>query len=291
MRCQEQNTASALTAGSTLTSLKHGLSNISWKIHCFFCSMATAPTTSHKSYVLHESTGASYSACHLTLLMKHNPEVGVFAPLKVQWTNTCHEFYQKNPGSIVTKFNFSRLFSQAWCRVVTPANVIAGFRRAGLYPLNPNAISLTEDTSSDMCSTPSRYEVNSSDQDASHQTSPSSAVITTLSVDNTAVTGDSTPSCTATESSQCLPNVAAPSHSSTAGDISDRTSNTVFSAEQEEHFERRYEGGYDLPDPVYEEWLSYVTLHLFGPLHPLAPPLGKSYRSRTSLQRCHHSLQ
>ena len=31
--------------------------------------------------------------------------------------------------------------------------------------------------------------------------------------------------------------------------------NTVFSAEQEEHFERRYEGGYDLPDPVYEEWL------------------------------------
>ena len=168
-------------------------------------------------------------------------DVGVFAPLKVQWTKTCHEFYQKNPGSIVTKFNFSRLFSQAWCRAVTPANVIAGFRRAGLYPFNPNAISLTEDTSSDMCCTPSRYEANSSDQDASHQTSPSSAV-----------TGDSTPSCTATE---CLPNVAAPSHSSTAGDISDRTSNTVFSAEQEEHFERRYEGGYDLPDPVYEEWL------------------------------------
>ena len=38
-------------------------------------------------------------------------DVGVFSPLKVQWTRVCHEFYQKNPGSVVTKFNFSGEFS------------------------------------------------------------------------------------------------------------------------------------------------------------------------------------
>ena len=85
-------------------------------------------------------------------------DVGVFAPLKVQWTQECHEFYQKHPGSIVTRFNFSRLFSQAWCKAVTTANIMGGFRRAGVYPFNPNAISITEDTSSDVAATSSSLE-------------------------------------------------------------------------------------------------------------------------------------
>ena len=67
--------------------------------------------------------------------------------------------------------------------------------------------------------------------------------------------GDSTPSCTSTESAQCLRNVTATPHSSATADMLDRPLNNVFSAKQEEHFERRLEEGYDLPDPVYEEWL------------------------------------
>ena len=107
----------------------------SWKmpsllVHSSFCSMGTVPTTSHKFYVLHESTSASYSACHLTLLTKHNPLTLVSWKSKI-----CHEYYQKNLGSVVTKFSFSPFFSQAWCRAVTPVNVIAGFRRAGLTPM------------------------------------------------------------------------------------------------------------------------------------------------------------
>jgi len=64
-------------------------------------------------------------------------DVGVFAPLKTQWRQVCHDFYQKNPGRIITKFNFTQLFSQAWLQAVTPMNVMAGFRRAGVYPFNP----------------------------------------------------------------------------------------------------------------------------------------------------------
>ena len=53
--------------------VEHFLENAVSAHPLFLCLMATAPTTSHKSYVLHESISASYSACHLTLLMKHNP--------------------------------------------------------------------------------------------------------------------------------------------------------------------------------------------------------------------------
>ena len=48
-------------------------------------------------------------------------DIGIFAPLKVQWKKVCHEFYQKNPGTAITKFDFSRLFSQAWYQAVTPS--------------------------------------------------------------------------------------------------------------------------------------------------------------------------
>ena len=39
-------------------------------------------------------------------------DTGVFAPLKTQWSQVCHDFYQKNPGRVITKFNFSRLYSE-----------------------------------------------------------------------------------------------------------------------------------------------------------------------------------
>ena len=59
-------------------------------------------------------------------------DVSVFAPLKTQWSQVCHDFYQKNPGRVITKFNFSCLFSEAWNQAVLPSNVMAGFRRAGI---------------------------------------------------------------------------------------------------------------------------------------------------------------
>ena len=38
-------------------------------------------------------------------------DCGVFSPLKAQWKMVCHDYFQKNPGKIVTKFNFNELFS------------------------------------------------------------------------------------------------------------------------------------------------------------------------------------
>ena len=73
-------------------------------------------------------------------------DCGVFKPLKAQWTNVCHQYFQKNPGKIINKFNFNLLFSQAWLKALIPANIVAGFRTCGVYPFNPASISVPEES-------------------------------------------------------------------------------------------------------------------------------------------------
>ncbi len=68
----------------------------------------------------------------------------VFGPLKRHWSDVCHNFQQRNPGVVVSKLNFSSLFSQAWLKALTPANIVAGFRKCGVYPFNRNVIPLPE---------------------------------------------------------------------------------------------------------------------------------------------------
>ena len=67
-------------------------------------------------------------------------DCGVFSPLKAQWSVICHEYFQKNPGKVITKFNFNQLFSQAWLKSLTPANMISGFKTCGIYPYNRKAV-------------------------------------------------------------------------------------------------------------------------------------------------------
>ncbi|XP_065896174.1 uncharacterized protein [Dysidea avara] len=51
----------------------------------------------------------------------------VISPLKAQWRTVCHDFFQTNPGKVITKFNFVSLFVQAWSKAVIPTNIISGF--------------------------------------------------------------------------------------------------------------------------------------------------------------------
>jgi len=34
-------------------------------------------------------------------------DTSMFAPLKAHWRDACHEFMQKNPGKVITKYKFS----------------------------------------------------------------------------------------------------------------------------------------------------------------------------------------
>ena len=64
----------------------------------------------------------------------------VYAPLKAHWQDVCHRYLQSYPGKVITKYQFSQLFSEAWLKTMNPANIISGFRSCGIFPFNPTAV-------------------------------------------------------------------------------------------------------------------------------------------------------
>ncbi len=46
----------------------------------------------------------------------------------------------KNPGKVVSKFQFSHLFSDAWSKGMSISNITMGFRNIGIYPFNCEAL-------------------------------------------------------------------------------------------------------------------------------------------------------
>ena len=74
-------------------------------------------------------------------------DVSFFAPLKRYWSSTCHEYMNENPGMVVTKLKFSRLFSKAWVKAIKPETIINGFRKTGICPFNKSAIKIVENLS------------------------------------------------------------------------------------------------------------------------------------------------
>ena len=71
----------------------------------------------------------------------------LFGPLKQQWQEACHKFYQIRPSKVISKLNFSSVFRNAWLSAVTPANICGGFKKARVFPFNRDAVSLPENSS------------------------------------------------------------------------------------------------------------------------------------------------
>ena len=69
-------------------------------------------------------------------------DVGVFSSLKSQWTQVSHDYFHNNPGRVITNCNLNLLFSQPWLKSLVPANIIAGFKKSGVYPYDSNAIAI-----------------------------------------------------------------------------------------------------------------------------------------------------
>ena len=70
---------------------------------------------------------------------------GPFAPLKSAWKEVCQKFLQENPGKVVSRFTFSKLFNDAWTQSMGMRNVQAGFRCTGIYPFNRDIFKPKED--------------------------------------------------------------------------------------------------------------------------------------------------
>ena len=67
-------------------------------------------------------------------------DCSLFKPLKEHWKQECHKFYQKNPGSIISKFKFCKIFQPVWLKAIAPTNIVAGFKKAGIFPLSRNVV-------------------------------------------------------------------------------------------------------------------------------------------------------
>ena len=66
---------------------------------------------------------------------------GCFGPLKIHWRKECWEYLTSHPGQVVTRHQFSAIFQRVWSKSMTMTNIIAGFRVAGVYPVNRLAVS------------------------------------------------------------------------------------------------------------------------------------------------------
>ena len=53
-----------------------------------------------------------------------------------------HDFRVSHPGQVVTQYNFCKLFSKSWVEAMTPKNICSGFSTTGIYPFNPDALTL-----------------------------------------------------------------------------------------------------------------------------------------------------
>ena len=76
-----------------------------------------------------------------TMHMLQPLDVGVFKSLKSNYSMACKKFLSKRPGQVITTDVLASLLAQAWPESVTPVNVMSGFRKCGIYPLNPGQIS------------------------------------------------------------------------------------------------------------------------------------------------------
>ena len=65
---------------------------------------------------------------------------GAFSALKAHWKEACREHMTLNPGQVVTRYSFSELFSKAYSKAFTIANIAGSFRGTGVYPFNRHAL-------------------------------------------------------------------------------------------------------------------------------------------------------
>lgn len=84
----------------------------------------------------------------------------------------------------MTKLQFSQLFSQAWMKSIKPENIVSGFKKTGICPLDSGAILSTLPSSSESDSTeaPSKTSKSSLDEKGSSQSTGKNESTETLTL-------------------------------------------------------------------------------------------------------------
>ena len=175
-------------------------------------------------------------------------DTSCFGPLKMYWSEACRQYMFSHPGRVVSKFQFSPLFTEAWTKGMTINNIVSGFRCTGVYPFSPDAI-LGKLAAREVPSPVS----DKSTKDVLEKTGDDEE------------TGDIEESCSKSQPQ----------------DISESPLVLSFSSEELELFEKRFENGYDIfIDERYVAWLQEY--------HPeFAPSISDMFTSVILLEETH----
>ena len=120
-------------------------------------------------------------------------DTGMFGPLKHYWSRECHEWMAKNPYKLMSKVHFNTVFSKAWAKAALPSNAIAGFKKAGIHPLNEEAIPVySQSSSTSNNSSASNYNNSITDSSTSSSSIPNNVVTSDISTRSTSNSNNST---------------------------------------------------------------------------------------------------
>lgn len=67
-------------------------------------------------------------------------DVAVFGPLKSMYNRECQTYLRNNTGINITKHKIAELTVKPYIRALCPENLIFGFRKTGIYPLDKSVI-------------------------------------------------------------------------------------------------------------------------------------------------------
>lgn len=68
-------------------------------------------------------------------------DVSVFAPFKSFYNASVDSWMMRNPGKTVSIYDVAGFIGEAHEKAMTPANIISGFRKTGIFPFNRNVFS------------------------------------------------------------------------------------------------------------------------------------------------------
>ena len=67
-------------------------------------------------------------------------DVGVFGPFKSMYSRECQLYMRSNPGLQVTKYDVAKLTAKPYLKAMSPENLQAAFRKAGVHPFSNKVV-------------------------------------------------------------------------------------------------------------------------------------------------------
>ena len=67
-------------------------------------------------------------------------DMGVFKSFKSNFSKVCNKYLSWHPGRVITTDKLVSLVAEAWPNSFTAVNVASGFKKSGVYHLNPGQV-------------------------------------------------------------------------------------------------------------------------------------------------------